>query len=201
MTSVSWILQPSSRDCEIGPKRKTTVTTLNLLTHPACDLTERCLETFGRGVSGWPGHLYDPWCGSYLIYSGGSVALAGHQPADDSCVAWLAKCFMITFWLIYGRELYALPHHVVLAIFQVWRALGLHLYGSSGLGQISLITTMTYFFAALSPTWVWQGDAASGLDWSFSETPSNRVRLCNHPPRNVGGCQTGAMLMMSWMYR
>lgn len=55
--------------------------------------------------------------------------------------------------LLYGEELCELPRHVGSAVFQVWRELSLHLYGSSGPGRISLITIMTQslrdlFFAA-----------------------------------------------------
>lgn len=53
-------------------------------------------------------------------------------------------------------------------------------------------------FRSVSHTWVGRVDAARGLDWSYSETPSNRVRLHNHPPMNVGGCHTYAMLMVSY---
>lgn len=55
--------------------------------------------------------------------------------------------------LLFGQEVCALPRHVDYAVFQVWRALSLHLHGSSGPGRISLITIMTQslrdlFFAA-----------------------------------------------------
>lgn len=52
-------------------------------------------------------------------------------------------------------------------------------------------------FRSFSPTWVGWGDTARGLDWSYSETHSNRVRLHNHLPMNVGGSQTYAMVMVS----
>lgn len=156
---------------------------LNCLPHPVWSNSKV------RGWCGWRGHLHCLWRRSDLIYSGGECC-AGRP---SNCQWLKGKVFYDHFF----NDLWKKHCSISGVTRSRFRPLWLFCRGADQCNY----TVMTWslrdlFFTAFHVRGLGWGDAARGLDWSYSQKPFNRIRLHNLQPQNVGVSQNYATLML-----